>query len=82
MSSALRWVSLLVVHSLTIYFLVLLWKEKNKALDKGALMTRIGYVSKKKSPRLFYFSVWVDFIVMMVLYIGLVMYTICLLGNL
>jgi hypothetical protein len=45
-------------------------------------MTRIGHISKKKSPRLFYFSVWVDFAVMRALYFGLFVYTAFLLGRL
>ena len=77
-----RWLFLLIVHLLVIFFLVILWKEKNNALSRGNLMTRIGYISKNKSPRLFYFSVWVDFIVMLILYLGLVIYTAFLLGTL
>jgi hypothetical protein len=77
-----HWPFLLFVHLLAIYFLVILWKEKNNALSRGNLMTRIGYISMKKLPRLFYFSVWVDFIVMLILYLGLIIYTAFLLGTL
>ena len=44
---------------------------------RGAL-TKMGYVSKTKSPRLFRFSVWVDFLVLLFLYVLLLVYSLWL----
>jgi hypothetical protein len=59
----LQIIGLLVLHLLCLYFLWLLWKSKNEAIQRGIVMTKMGNVSKRKSTRLFYFSVWVDFVV-------------------
>lgn len=74
-------IGLLVLHVICIYFLWFLWKDKNKAIERGSLLTRLGHVSKKKSPRLFFFSVWVDFIILSILYLGLIVYSIVLLSK-
>ena len=73
--------ALMALHMLCIYFLWFLWKDKNKAIERGTVLMRMGNVSKRKSPRLFYFSVWVDFIVLCVLYLLLIVYTIVLLAK-
>ena len=73
--------ALMALHMLCIYFLWFLWKDKNKAIERGSVLMRMGNVSKRKSPRLFYFSVWVDFIVLCVLYLVLIAYTIVLLAK-
>ena len=73
--------ALMALHMLCIYFLWFLWKDKNKAIERGSVLMRMGNVSKRKSPRLFYFSVWVDFIVLCVLYLLLIVYTIILLAK-
>ena len=69
-------VGLLTLHIICIYFLWLLWKDKNKAIKREGMLTKMGYVSKKKSPRLFAFSLWVDFVILSVLYMALLVYTI------
>jgi hypothetical protein len=70
---------LLVLHGLCIYFLRLLWRDKKEALKRGRVFTKLGTVSRRKSPRLFSFSVWVDFIVLAALYLTLIVYSILLL---
>jgi hypothetical protein len=67
---------LLFLHILCLYFLWFLWKDKNKAIQHGGMLTKMGYVSKGKSPRLFKFSVWVDFILVFILYLILLAYSI------
>ena len=74
----LKIIALLALHIICIYFLWLLWKDKNKAYKRGGILTKLGYVSKTKSPRLFGFSIWVDFIILFFLYILLVIYSIWL----
>jgi hypothetical protein len=74
-------IGLLVLHLLCLYFLWLLWKSKNEAIQRGSVLTKMGFVSKKKSPRLFSFSVWVDFIVLLVLYLTFIGYSIFLLSR-
>ena len=71
-------IGLLALHALCIYFLWFLWKDKNKAIERGAVLTKLGHVSKRKSPRLFYFSVWVDFIILSILYMALIVYSVFL----
>lgn len=71
-------IGLLALHGICIYFLWLLWKDKNRVNQRGGILTRIGYVSKAKSPRLFRFSIWVDFIVLLFLYILLIIYSLWL----
>ena len=74
----LRAVGLIGLHIACIYFLWLLWKDKNKADQRGRVFTKIGNVSKAKSPRLFRFSVWVDFVVLLLLYVVLIIYSLWL----
>lgn len=78
---SLKTLGLLLLHIICLYFLRLLWRDKNETIKRGGALTRMGYVSKKKSPRLFYFSVWVDFVVLTILYIGLIAYSIVLLAG-
>jgi hypothetical protein len=59
---------LLALHVICLYFLRLLWRDKNDSLKRSGMLTKMGYVSKKKSPRLFYLSAWFDFLVLCVLY--------------
>jgi hypothetical protein len=77
----LKIIGLLVLHLLCLYFLWFLWKSKNEAIRRGIVMTKMGNVSKRKSPRLFYFSVWIDFIVLSALYLAVVAYSIFLLSR-
>jgi hypothetical protein len=60
-------VALIFLHIVCIYFLRLLWKEKKKILQRSGVWTKIGVVSRRKSPRLFHFSIWIDLIIMAVL---------------
>jgi hypothetical protein len=75
----MKTISLLTLHIISIYFLWLLWKDKSRAIERGTVMTKLGNVSKRKSPRLFYFSIWVDFVILSVLYVALIVYSIFLL---
>jgi hypothetical protein len=68
--------ALLALHTISIYYLWFLWKDKNKAIQRGTVLTKMGLISKRKSPRLFYFSVWIDFIVLSSLYLLLIFYSI------
>ena len=77
----LKIIALLALHISCIYFLWLLWKDKNKADKRGGTLTKMGYVSKTKSPRLFRFSIWVDFIVLLFLYILLIIYSVWLVSS-
>jgi len=70
---------LLILHVSCIYFLRLLWKDKNEAVKRGTILTKSGLVSRKRSPRLFTFSVWVDFVFLLTLYMGLILYSVWLL---
>jgi hypothetical protein len=70
---------LLILHVLCIYFLRLLWKDKNEAVKRGTVLTKSGLVSRKRSPRWFAISVWVDFVFLLTLYMGLILYSIWLL---
>jgi hypothetical protein len=70
---------LLILHVLCIYFLRLLWKHKNEAVKRGTVLTKSGLVSRKRSPRWFAFSVWVDFVFLLTLYMGLILYSVWLL---
>ena len=74
-------IGLLALHAICIYFLWLLWQDKNKALKRGTALTRLGHISKRKSPRLFYFSIWVDLVILSILYIILIVYSIFLLSK-
>jgi hypothetical protein len=74
-------IALVVLHGICLYFLQLLWKDKNKALERGNVMTRMGIVTKRKSPRLFYFSIWVDFVILSALYVALIVYSFVLLSR-
>lgn len=69
----------LALHVACIYFLWLLWKDKNQAIQRGRIFTKIGNVSKAKSPRLFRFSIWVDFVVLLLFYVVLIAYSFWLL---
>jgi uncharacterized membrane protein YsdA (DUF1294 family) len=75
----MKTIGLLALHIISIYFLWLLWTDKRRAIERGTVMTKLGYVSKRKSPRLFYFSIWVDFVILSVLYVALIVYSIFLL---
>jgi hypothetical protein len=72
----MKLIGLLILHVVFLYFLRLLWKDKNEAIQRGSVTTRIGHVSKRKSPRLFYFSVWVDFVILLVLYAVLIVFSV------
>jgi uncharacterized membrane protein YsdA (DUF1294 family) len=74
----LKAVGLITLHVACIYFLWLLWNDKNKANERGRMFTKLGNVSKAKSPRLFRFSIWVDFVVLLLLYIVLIVYSLWL----
>jgi hypothetical protein len=67
---------LLALHILCLYFLRLLWKDKSEANQRGRAFTKMGNVTKRRSPRLFQFSVWVDLIVLSVLYLLLILYSV------
>lgn len=67
---------LLAVHVACLYFLWLLWNNKNEAVKRGRVLTKMGNVSERKSPRLFRFSIWVDFIVLLLLYFVFIVYSI------
>ncbi|HSL29415.1 MAG TPA: hypothetical protein VK900_09475 [Anaerolineales bacterium] len=75
----LQSIGLLVLHLICLYFLRLLWKDKTEALKSGMIFTKMGHVSKKKSPRLFHLSIWIDFVILAVLYLTLLIYSISLL---
>ena len=77
----MKTLGLLLLHVICLYFLRLLWRDKNETIKRGGALTRMGYRSKKKSPHLFYFFVWVDFVVLTILYIGLIAYSIFLLAG-
>ena len=77
----LQGIGLLALHLISLYFLWYLWKDKNEAIRRGRVMTKMGIVSQKKSPHLFRFSVWVDFIVLAVLYMVLIIYSVFLLAS-
>jgi hypothetical protein len=77
-NDGLKIIGLLILHVICLYFLRLLWRDKNEAIQRGGILTKMGHVSKKKSPRLFYFSAWVDFVVLAILYAGLIIYSIML----
>jgi hypothetical protein len=68
--------ALLALHTISLYYLWFLWKDKNEATQRGTVLTKMGLISKRKSPRLFYFSVWIDFIVLSSLYLLLILYSI------
>jgi hypothetical protein len=78
---SLKILGLFLLHVICLYFLRLLWRAKNETIKQGGALTKMGYMSKKKSPRLFYFSVWIDFVVLTILYIGLIAYSIFLLAR-
>lgn len=59
-------VALLALHTISVSYLWFLWKDKNKATQRGMVLIKTGLISKRKSPRLFYLSVWIDFIVLSV----------------
>jgi hypothetical protein len=74
----LKIIGLLALHVICINFLGLLWKDKNEVDKRGGVLTKLGYVSQRKLPRLFRFSMWVDFIVVLLLYIVLIAYSLWL----
>jgi hypothetical protein len=69
-------IGLLILHVIFLYFVRRLWKDKNEAIKRGSVTTRVGHVSKRKSPRLFYFFVWVDFVILLVLYVVLIVFSV------
>jgi hypothetical protein len=72
-------IGLLALHAISLYFLRLLWKDKNESIKRGRVMTRMGRVNKKSSPRLFQLSTWVDFVILSAMYIILMLYSVFLL---
>ena len=74
----LKLIGLLVLHTTCLYFLKLLWKDKGEAEKRGRAFTKMGLVTKIKSPRLFRFSIWVDFIILLLMYIALIAYSLWL----
>ena len=74
----LKLASLLILHVVCIYFLWVLWREKNKGIQRGTVFTKMGLISKRKFPRLFTFSLWIDFIILSILYGALVAYSVWL----
>lgn len=74
----LKVLALVALHVACIYFLWLLWTDKNAAIKRGTVFTKMRLVSKRKSPRLFRFSIWVDFIVLLILYLVFIAYSISL----
>jgi hypothetical protein len=75
----MKFIGLLILHIISLYLLRLLWKDKNEGIKRGRVLTKAGLVSLRKSPRWFYFSVWVDFIILLLLYMALIVYSIFLL---
>jgi hypothetical protein len=71
----LKIVGLLALHIVCIYFLWLLWKDKNEAQKRGGVLTKMGYVTKTKSPGTFRFFIWVDLVILFFLYILLIIYS-------
>jgi ABC-type Fe3+ transport system permease subunit len=67
---------LLALHIICLYFLRLLWTDRKEAARRGGLLTKMGYISRKKSPRLFQFSLWVDFVFLAILYVFLIVYSV------
>jgi hypothetical protein len=67
--------ALILLHIVCLYFLQLLWKDKKESLQRNGVWMKMGYVSKRKSPRLFRFSVWIDLIIMAILYFFLIAYS-------
>ncbi|HLO34373.1 MAG TPA: hypothetical protein VK249_34830 [Anaerolineales bacterium] len=45
------------------------------------VLTKMGLVTKSKSPRLFYFSIWIDFVILAALYVSLIVYSLVLLAR-
>lgn len=74
----LKALGLVTLHGACIYFLWLLWKDKNDAIKRGRVFTKIGNVNKAKSPRWFRFSIWVDFVVLLILYVVVIAYSLSL----
>jgi hypothetical protein len=72
----LRVVGLVALHVACIYFLWLLWKDTHEANRRGRIFTKTGTVSRIRSQRLFRFSIWADFVVLLLLYIVLVVYSV------
>ena len=68
--------ALLALHTISLYYLWFLWKDKDKASQRGTLLTKMGLMSRRKSPRLFRFFVWIDFILLSSLYLLLILYSI------
>ena len=71
-------VGLLALHIICIFYLWYLWKDKNRANQRGTVLTKMGLVSRRQSPRLFRFSVWVDFVILLILYGVVIAYSIIL----
>jgi hypothetical protein len=72
-------IGLLALHVISLYYLRLLWKDKNESIKRGRVLTKMGRVYKKSSPRLFQFSIWVDFVILSAMYILLMLYSVFLL---
>ena len=73
-------IGLLALHIVCIYFLRLLWNDKNESIRRGSVFTKLGNISRRKSQGLFYVSVWVDFVALLILYILLLAYSITILS--
>lgn len=71
-------IALLLLHLICLFYLGLLWKDKNRAIKRGMVLTKLGLVNRRKSPRRFYFSVWIDFVILLILYVALIVYSIFL----
>jgi len=74
----LKLVGLLALHIACIYFLRLLWMDKDEADKRGPAFTKTGLVSRIRSPHLFRFSMWADFIILLLLYLVLIAYSLWL----
>ena len=71
----LKALGLLTLHGACIYFLWLLWKDKNDAIKRDRVFIKIENVSKAKSPRWFRFSILVDFVILLILYVVVIAYS-------
>jgi hypothetical protein len=45
-------IGLLALHGICIFYLWLLWKDKNKAIERGIVLTKMGLVSKDEKDNL------------------------------
>ncbi len=71
------------MFSLSIAFILLvvfiwLWRDKRKNIKKGYVTTRFGVFYKSKNPKWFWFSIWVDIMVIGLLFMGALLQTLFL----